>query len=102
MVTHFPAVQGEWRLSPRGNHTGGHPACVGSIVSGFLEEPQTLGAQTVKNVPAVQETRVQFLGQENHLEMAAHSNTLAWRIPWTEKAGGLYSSWGCRELDTTE
>ena len=33
--------------------------------------------------------------------MATHSSTLAWRIPWTEKSGG-YSSWGRKELDTTE
>ena len=35
-------------------------------------------------------------------EMAAHSNILAWKLPWTEEPGGLYSSWGCKELDTTE
>ena len=45
----------------------------------------------VKNLPAMQETRVQSLGQEDHLEkeMAIHSSTLAWRIPWTEEPGGL-------------
>ena len=45
----------------------------------------------VKNPPAMQETRVQSLGQENPLEkrMATHSRILAWRIPWTEKPGGL-------------
>ena len=45
----------------------------------------------VKNLPAMQETRVQSLGQEELLEkaMAAHSNILAWEIPWTEKPGGL-------------
>ena len=50
-------------------------------------------AQTVKNLPIMQETRVQFLGQEVPLqkEMATHSTILAWRIPWTEKAGGLQS-----------
>ena len=44
-----------------------------------------------KNLPAMQETQVQFLGQEDHLEkgMAAHSSILAWRIPWTEEPGGL-------------
>ena len=49
--------------------------------------------QTVKNLPIMQETRVQFLGQEVPLqkEMATHSTILAWRIPWTEKAGGLQS-----------
>ena len=48
-------------------------------------------AQTVKNLPAMQETWVQSLGWEDTLEegMATHSNILAWRIPWTEKPGGL-------------
>ena len=61
-------------------------------------------AQTVKNLPAMQETRVQSLGQEDPLEkgMATHSSILAWKIPQTEEPGGLYSSWGCKELDTTE
>ena len=47
----------------------------------------------VKNVPAVKETWVQYLGQEDPLEkgMATHSNILAWRIPWTEEPGGLQS-----------
>ena len=42
-------------------------------------------AQRVKCLPAMQETRVQFLGQENPLEkeMATHSSILAWKIPWT-------------------
>ena len=50
-------------------------------------------AQTVKNLPAKQETGVQPLGQEDPLEkeMAAYSSTLAWRIPWTEEPGGLQS-----------
>ena len=48
-------------------------------------------AQTVKNLPAVQEILIQFLGQEGTLEkeMAAHSRILAWEIPWTEEPGGL-------------
>ena len=51
-----------------------------------------------------QETWVQSLGWEDPLEkgMAAHSSILAWRIPRTEKPGGLYSPWGRKELDTTE
>ena len=50
-----------------------------------------LVAQLVKNLPAVQETWVQFLGWEDPLEkeMAIHSSILAWRIPWTEEPGGL-------------
>ena len=47
----------------------------------------------VENLPAVQETRVQSLGQEDPLEkgMATHSSVLAWRIPWAEEPGGLQS-----------
>ena len=50
-------------------------------------------AQTVKRPPAMQETRVRPLGQEDPLqkEMATHSSILAWRIPWTEEPGGLQS-----------
>ena len=57
----------------------------------------------VKNPPAMQETQLQSLGQENPLEkgMATHSHILAWRIPRTEKPGRLQSM-GHRELDTTE
>ena len=60
-------------------------------------------AQTVKHLPTIQETRVQSLGCEDPLktEMATHSSTLAWKIPWTEERGGL-SPQGCKELDTTE
>ena len=52
-----------------------------------------LVAQTVNNPPAVQETQVQSLGQEDPLEkeMAAHSSILAWRIPWIEEPGGPQS-----------
>ena len=50
-------------------------------------------AQTVKNLPAMQETRVRSLGLDNPLEkgMATHSSILAWRIPCSEKPGGLQS-----------
>ena len=57
----------------------------------------TLGAslvtQTVNNLPAMQKTRVQSLGQEDALEkeMTTHSSILACRIPWTEEPGGLQS-----------
>ena len=61
------------------------------------------GGTAVKNLPAMQETRVWSLGREDPLEkeMATHSNSLAWRIPWTEEPGG-YSPWGCKQSDTTE
>ena len=50
-------------------------------------------AQTVKNLPAMQETQVQSLGWEDPLEkaMATHSSILAWEIPQTEEPGGLQS-----------
>ena len=50
-------------------------------------------AQTVKHLPAMWETWVQSLGQEDPLEkeMATHSSTLAWKIPWMEKPGRLQS-----------
>ena len=60
-------------------------------------------AQMVKNLPAMQETQVWSLGQEDTLvkEMVTHSSTLPWRIPWTEEPGN-YSSWGCKELNMAE
>ena len=50
--------------------------------------------QTVKNLPAMRETQAQSLGWEDPPEkgMATHSSILAWRIPWTEKPGGLQST----------
>ena len=47
----------------------------------------------VKHLPAMQETQVCSLGQEDHLEKekATHSSTLAWKIPWLEKPGRLQS-----------
>ena len=53
----------------------------------------SLVAQTVKLLPAMQETRVWSLGWEDPLEkeMATHSSSLAWKIPWTEKRGRLQS-----------
>ena len=50
-------------------------------------------AQKVKNLPVMQETRVRSLGQKDPLEegMAMHSSILAWRNPWTEEPGGLWS-----------
>ena len=53
----------------------------------------SLVAQMVKLLPAMQETRVQSLGQEDPLEkeMATHSSILAWKIPWMEEPGRLQS-----------
>ena len=57
----------------------------------------------VKHLPAIQETRIRSLGQEDPLEegMATHASILAWRIPWKEEPGALQSM-GVAELDTTE
>ena len=54
----------------------------------------SLVAQRIKHRPAMQETRVPSLGQEDPLEqeMAAHSGILAWKIPWTEEPGRLQST----------
>ena len=56
-----------------------------------------LVAQTVKNLPVIQETRVQSLGQEDPLEneVAIHFSILAWKIPWTEEPDG----WGSQRAD---
>ena len=61
----------------------------------------SLLAQTVKNLPAMQETWVQSLGLEDPLEkvekaMAPHSSTLAWKITWAEEPGRLQSVWSLR------
>ena len=52
----------------------------------------------------MREIQVQSLGQEDPLEkeMATHSSILAWRIPWTEEPGRLYSPWVTQELDTND
>ena len=59
----------------------------------------------IKNLPAMQETWVRSLAQEDPLEkeMATHSSVLAWEVPWTEQPGGLQSmGWAqlSKELDT--
>ena len=58
-------------------------------------------AQMVKRLSTIQETWVRSLSQEDPLEkeMATHSSTLAWRIPWTEESGGLQSM-ATQESDT--
>ena len=62
------------------------PAALHSLHKGLA----SLVAQLVKNPPAMQDTPVQFLGQEDPLkkEIATHSSILAWEIPWTEEPGG--------------
>ena len=62
----------------------------GKLLKG-LNTGVSLVAHMVKNLPAMQETRVRSLGQEDALEkkMATHSSIFAWRIPWTEEPGRL-------------
>ena len=85
-------------------------AVIGILISGvglflnlILPTDFSCVAQSVKNLPAMQETWVQFLGWVDPLEkeMATHSSILAWRIPWTKEPGRLRSM-GSQESDTTE
>ena len=63
------------------------------IIIIITEQFGELVAQTVKNLPAMQETQVRSLGWEDPLEkgMATHSSILAWGAPWTEEPGELQS-----------
>jgi len=63
------------------------------IIELFLLKLEFPGSWQLKNLPAVQKTRVQSQGQEGPLEkgMATHSSILVWGIPWTEEPGGLQS-----------
>ena len=73
----------------------------------FLYNVTTVGAfliaQSVKDLPTMQETGVQFLAWQDSLEkeMATHSCILSWKIPWTEAPGKLQSM-GLQELDMTQ
>ena len=73
--------RGAWRATVHGVARVGHDRAF-------------LTAQSVKNLPAMQETRVQFMGQEDSLEkeMATHSSILAWRIPGIEEPGRLQTT----------
>ena len=72
---------------------GSNPCLLSLLVDSL---PLAWVAQTVKNLPAIQEAKVQSLSQEDPLEkgMDTHSSILAWEIPWTEEPGGLYSPCG--------
>ena len=67
------------------------PYCVNLFHLSIMLVTSHMVAHMVKNLLTMQESRVQFLGQEDPLEkeMATHSSILAWRIPWTEEPGRL-------------
>jgi len=69
----------------------------------WVTDNSSLVAQMVKCLPTMWETQVRSLGQEDPLEkeMATHSSTLAWKIPWMESMVG-YSIWGCKESDVSK
>ena len=63
------------------------------IKRNYKQSWASLVVQTQKNLPAMKETRIRSLGQEDPLEngMATHFTILAWKIPWTKEPGGLQS-----------
>ena len=97
-VCDFSTNTGKQKMEIFNNSSAAH-----KISSSLVQKWAFLVAQLVKNLPAVQETRVRSLGQEDPLEkeMATHSSTLAWRIPWTEESGLCNSPWGHKESDMT-
>ena len=70
----------------------------------YMDLRASLVAVMVSNLPAIPETQVGSLGQEDPLEkeMATYTNVPAWKILWTGEPGGLYSPWGSKESDMTE
>ena len=96
-VCDFSTNIGKQKMEIFNNSSAAH-----KISSSLVQKWAFLVAQLVKNLPAVQETRVRSLGQEDPLEkeMATHSSSLAWRIPWTEESG-CNSPWGHKESDMT-
>ena len=94
-----------WRNSEENNNMVSGKNCLRQIIK-YLQKKcsifysivccaakQSLVAQTVKNLPTVQESKVRSLCQEDPLEkgMATHSSILAWKIPWTEEPGRVQS-----------
>ena len=78
--------------TPHAEYTCTMTSLISNICTFFLY-PASLVAQTVKHLPAMWDTWVRSLGRVDPLEeeMATHSSTLAWKIPWTEEPGGLQS-----------
>ena len=69
-----------------------HQVCV--LLGEMSEIMGFPGGSVVKNLPAMQETQIRYLGQKDPLGegTATHSNILAWRSPWTEEPGGLQAA----------
>ena len=99
MAIHSSTIAGKipWTEEPGRLHVVHGVAKSRTRLSDFtsLHAPRqaSLVAQTVKNLPAMQETWVRSLGWEDSLEkgVATHSSILAWRVPWTEEPGGQHS-----------
>ena len=97
MITGFPGNSAGKESTCNAGNPSSTPGLGRSAGEGIVYPFQyswvSLVAQTVKNPLAMWETRVQYLGWEDLLEkgMPTHSSILAWRIPWTEKPGGLQS-----------
>ena len=88
-------VAGGWSTSDLKGGLGGTASMIRVVIYGLsiVWSRASPMAQMVKNLPAVQETWVRSLGQEDPLEkgMASHSSILGWRIPWAEEPGGVQS-----------
>ena len=79
------------------------PAVVSDSCATLWAVWASLVAQTIKNLPATREAWLWSQGWEDPLEeeMAPHSSTVVWKIPWSEEPGGL-QSWGRKEWDKNE
>ena len=91
MATHSSILA--WRVRWTEEPGGLQPVWSQRVGQNWATKRASLVAQRVKHLPVVQETWVWFLGREDPLEkeIATHSSTLAWEIPWTEKPGRLQS-----------
>ena len=98
-ISHFTCSSRTWQLSIKKRN----PFSLSLNWARLPIQRASLVVQRLKRLPAMWETWVRSLGWEDTLEkeMATHSSILAWRIPQTEKLGGLQSV-GRKELDTTE
>ena len=83
----------QWLRTPHNPNARGLGSICGQGTISHMPSWASLVAQSVKNLPVMQETWVRSLGQNVPLEkeMATHSSILAWRIPWVEEPGRLQS-----------